>query len=78
MIIQASDGTLYLVHDFSDPDLAHVWEGIAVKRTAAGYVPQAGAKWTPVRKAATRIVAYVPEAGAEWTMVAQESGTEWA
>ena len=64
MIIETSCNRFFLVREHANPALAQVWEGIEVKKTKAGYVPRAKAKWTMVRRAGTRIVA-------------KESGTGW-
>jgi hypothetical protein len=36
LLVQTSDGRLFACRDTNDPDLAHVWHGIAVKRVTAG------------------------------------------
>lgn len=36
LLVQTSDGRLFACRDTNDPDLAHVWHGIAVKRVSAG------------------------------------------
>lgn len=36
ILVQTSDGRLFACRDTNDPDLAHVWHGIAVKRVSAG------------------------------------------
>jgi hypothetical protein len=41
LLVQTSDGRLFACRDTNDPDLAHVWHAIAVKRvTAGGDVPE--------------------------------------
>ena len=59
MIIETSDNRLYAVRETGDADLAHVWLGIEVKRTKAGFVPKAKARQELVRKAASRIIVEV-------------------
>jgi hypothetical protein len=56
MIIETSDNRLYSVRETGDPDLAHVWIGVEVKKVRGAYVPKAKARTELVRKAATRIV----------------------
>lgn len=56
-IIETSAGQLYAVSENTDPALAHVWNGIAVKRVKGGFGLKAKARFTLVRKAASRIVA---------------------
>lgn len=56
MIIETSDNHLYSVRETGDPDLAHVWIGVEVKKIRGAYVPKAKARPTLVRKDATRIV----------------------
>lgn len=56
MIIETSDNRFYSVRETGDTALAHVWVGVAVKRTKAGYVPKAKARNELVRKAACRVV----------------------
>jgi hypothetical protein len=36
LLVQTSDGRLFACRDTNDPDLDHVWHGIAVKRVSAG------------------------------------------
>jgi len=62
MIIETSDNRLYRVRETGNTDLAHVWFGLRVKKTSAGYVPVKNARDELVRKAACRVVAQ--EAGA--------------
>lgn len=57
LIVETSAGQLYRVAETGDPDLAHVWNGIAVKRKGNGWVDKANARPELVRKAATRIIA---------------------
>lgn len=57
MIIETTGNQFFQVRETNDPDLAHVWYGIAVKRTKAGFVPKAKAREMLVRKDATRVVA---------------------
>lgn len=63
MIIETSHNQLYAVTETGNPDLAHVWYGIPVKRVRDEYVPTARDKalqyrrdYELVRKAATRVV----------------------
>ena len=55
-IIETSAGQLYQVRPHADPDLSHVWLGVAVKRASGDFVPKANAREILVRKAQTRIV----------------------
>lgn len=55
-IIQASDGRYFAVTETGSPDLAHVWNGVEVKRITNGWVSKKNARQQLVRKAATRIV----------------------
>lgn len=56
MIIETSANQLYSVKETGDANLAHVWYGQRVKRTAAGYVPVKKLRTEMVRKVASRIV----------------------
>lgn len=56
MIIEDSANRFFRVRETGNPNLNHVWTGIEVKRTAAGYTPKAKAREMLVRKAATRII----------------------
>lgn len=50
-VIETTDNRLYAVEQTGDPNLAHVWLGIAVKKTKQGFVPTAKARRTLVSKA---------------------------
>lgn len=54
-IIEDNAGSFYSVRD-AGPGLEHVYIGIPVKRTAAGFVPKAGARERLVRRLLTRVV----------------------
>jgi hypothetical protein len=61
VIIETSANELYRVRETGNPDLAHIWLGIPVKRTKAGFVLKAEAlkanfREHLVRKAACRFV----------------------
>ena len=56
MIIETSSNHLYRVRETGDANLAHVWFGIPVKRTKAGFVPKAKARETLIRKEGSRVV----------------------
>jgi hypothetical protein len=56
MIIETSANQLYRVRETGNPELAHVWFGIPVKRAKGGFVPKANAREHLVRKAASRVV----------------------
>ena len=58
-IIETSANQLFAVRETNDADLAHVWLGIAVKRSGGSFVPKAKARETLVRKAATQIIAKI-------------------
>jgi hypothetical protein len=49
-IIETSAGQHYAVRETGDPDLAHVWFGIAVKRSKGAWSPKAKAREILVRK----------------------------
>lgn len=59
MIVRETSGAHFRVVASNDPDLAHVWLGVPVKRTAAGFVPKAKARQQLVRRAGCVIVAQV-------------------
>jgi hypothetical protein len=56
MIIETSCNNFYQVRETENPNLAHVWYGVAVKRVKGEWVPKAKARTELVRKEATRIV----------------------
>lgn len=61
MIVETSANELYRVRETGNPDTAHVWHGIPVKRAKGGFVVKAeatkpGFREHMVRKAASRVV----------------------
>lgn len=57
MIIETNSNQLFQVRETGDANLAHVWFGLAVKKTKAGFVPKAKARDQLVSKAhALRVV----------------------
>jgi hypothetical protein len=56
LIIETSANELYRVRETGNPDLAHCWIGIAVKRVKGEFVPKAKRREELVRKAACRFV----------------------
>lgn len=63
MIVETSDNRFYRVTETGDPNLAHVWYGIPVRKVKGEWVLTAAATRKPqgkaailVRKAATRVV----------------------
>lgn len=50
MIVLDTAGRLFRVRDTGDANLAHVWFGTEMKRTAAGYEPKKNARESLVRK----------------------------
>ena len=56
-IIETSANQLFAVWPTNDPDLAHVFWGVQVKRSGGTFVPKAKARTTLVRKECIRIVA---------------------
>ena len=56
MIIETSDNRFYRVRETNDPNLAHVWLGVPVKRVKGGFIERAHARAVLVRKAASRVV----------------------
>lgn len=56
MIIETSSNRFYRVVEIENPDLAHCWMGIEVKRVRGEFVPKKNAYSELVRKAATRVV----------------------
>ena len=57
MIIETSDNCLYFVVNFADASLAHVWDGLRVKRVKDGFVVVKNPKKELVRKAGSREIA---------------------
>jgi hypothetical protein len=56
MIIETTANQLYRVRETNDPDLAHVWYGVAVKRAGGAFVNKVSAREELVRKAGCRVV----------------------
>ncbi|WP_262299716.1 hypothetical protein [Microvirga sesbaniae] len=56
MIIETSDNRFFRVRETGNRDLAHVWFGVAVKRSKGAWIEKAKAREILVRKAASRIV----------------------
>lgn len=57
MIVETSSNQLYLVIETNDPNLAHVWHGVRMKRSKGGAFVQAkDARRELVRKAGCRVV----------------------
>jgi hypothetical protein len=57
MIVETTCNRLYLVRPTGNPNLAHVWFGIEVKRKGGAYVPKTKAREVLVRREGCRIVA---------------------
>lgn len=57
MIIETTACMLYQVQETNNADLAHVWYGQRVKRTASGFEPVAKLRVELVRKAGSRVIA---------------------
>ena len=57
MIIETSANVLYFVVDNTDPNLAHVWTGLRVKRVKDGFVVVKNPKKELVRKIGSREIA---------------------
>ncbi len=55
-IIETSAGQHYAVRDTGDPALAHVWLGIAVKRSKGAWSPKTKAREILIRKEGSRLV----------------------
>ena len=53
MIIETTDNRLYRVRETGNPNLAHVWLGVEVKRNG---LPKAKARQELVRKEGSRVV----------------------
>lgn len=56
-IIETSANQFFFVRDLDDESLAHVWEGIEVKRVKGGWETKAKAKPILVRKAGCTVIA---------------------
>ena len=57
MIIETSANQLYFVVETGNSDLAHVWNGLRVKRAKGGFVVVTNARKELVRKAGSRQIA---------------------
>ena len=57
MIIETSANVLYFVVETGSADLAHVWNGLRVKRSQGGFVVVKNARKELVRKAGSRQIA---------------------
>lgn len=57
MIIRETSGAHFRVTASNDPNLAHVWLGVPVKRAGGGFVDKAKARQQLVRRAGCVIVA---------------------
>lgn len=55
-IIRDGAGNLFAVRDAGNPDLAHVYLGVPVKRVGAGYVLKTKAREQLVRRIGTSVV----------------------
>lgn len=55
-IIEDAANRFFRVRETGNPDLAHVWFGVEVKRTRAGFVDKKNARDGLVRKEAARFV----------------------
>ena len=58
MIIETTCNHFYRVVETGDPDLAHVWIGVRVKKTKAGYVDIAKPRRMLVRKEGSKIISH--------------------
>lgn len=56
MIIETTANQLFRVEELSSPDLAHCWQGKAVKLVRGAYVEKAKARFVLVRKAGCRVI----------------------
>lgn len=56
-IVQDLAGQFFQVRDTGTDDLAHVFNGMAVKRVGGGFAPKKGAREILVRKLGCRVVA---------------------
>lgn len=63
-IVQDLAGQFFQVREAGSPDLAHVFLGVAVKRTKTGFEPKAKAREFSVRKLGTRVVAVLAQKAA--------------
>jgi hypothetical protein len=58
-IIETTAGQFFRVAETGDPNLAHVWSGVQIKKTKAGYVDMAKGRPGLGRKAGAKIVGTV-------------------
>lgn len=56
-IVETLAGQFFFVKDCDSADLAHCWDGIAVKRMANGWQTKANAKPILVRKEGCKVIA---------------------
>lgn len=56
MIIETTANQFYRVTETGEPNLAHVWNGVQVKRSKGAWVDKAKARIELVRKAGCKIV----------------------
>lgn len=56
MVVETSCNNFYKVEETNNPNLAHVWFGVAVKRVKGQWVPKVKARKELVRKEASRVV----------------------
>lgn len=62
-VVEDSANQLHLVRETGNPDLAHVWFGIAAKAAkGGGYTPRANAREILVRKKGCRLIRQAAEA----------------
>ena len=58
-IVETTAGQFFRVTETGDPSLAHVWHGVQVKKTKAGYVDAPKGYTGLVRKAGAKILGSV-------------------
>lgn len=56
MIIETTDNRIYSVRETDNASLAHLWMGVEVKRSKAGFVPKTRAREELVRKEGSRTI----------------------
>lgn len=56
MIIETSANQFFRVTETGDANLAHVWNGVQVKRSKGAWVDRAKARTVLVRKDSSRVV----------------------
>lgn len=56
MIIETSANQLFRVTETGDAELAHVWNGVEVKKVRGAWIDKKSARPQLVRKEATRVV----------------------